>query len=86
MCRKQSTAKRLVNDMSTMKITTEVVIPEDATWIAQDSDGAWYWYEVKPYIVTGDSWWRAKTGRSVEAYTANPPKDFTQELYEIVWE
>lgn len=24
--------------------------PEWANWLAMDSDGAWYWYEKKPYI------------------------------------
>lgn len=53
-------------------------VPDEARWLAQDSSGAWYWYT--PPHNTGMTWcsdyeWIVKT---------KPPKDWTQELYELV--
>ena len=31
--------------------------PDWAQWLARDADGEWCWYEARPKIQTGDTYW-----------------------------
>lgn len=51
-------------------------------WIAQDSIGEWFEYELEPVSYNHNFWWRQDYSRWRYLYKSKPPKDYTQELYE----
>lgn len=55
--------------------------PEWATWMAQDKDGYWLWYEFKPYK-GNEEWFKNKnnSGRVSIAYPSFEGWDNTLEM------
>lgn len=49
-----------------MKI--DLYVPEWANWMVKDSDGWWYFYERKPYILAYVESWYADYGKVSIAY------------------
>jgi len=49
-------------------IACEVVVPEWATWIAQDTLGDWYAYEFVPVWNKDDGLWDSPDGRDTKLY------------------
>lgn len=64
-----------------MKMSFDVDIPDWVKWIAQDSDGEWYGYSIKP-SPSDDGW--GIHGQMIQLAHGPEPKDFTKELYEII--
>jgi hypothetical protein len=70
---------------------TKVDIPSWVTYIAQDADGEWYGYRMKP-VIDNDMWLAiGKAAASLAliqiALICGPaPADFTEELYQIDFE
>ncbi len=58
----------------------DVEIPDWVNWIAQDADGMWYGYAVPP-IKRDDDW---DSVSMVDLARGPIPKDWTQELYEVI--
>lgn len=70
----------------------DVEIPKWAKYVSQDEDGLWYvwshipilnengvcWIEDFPNVINFDSCFD-------ELAQGIPPKDYTQELYEVIW-
>lgn len=70
-----------------------VKIPTWARWLAQDATGRWDVYSRKPEIDTECGLWGGDFS-SLEHHPkryatvlidGTPPKDFTQELYQLYW-
>ena len=69
--------------MNKLKMEIELDIPDEASWLAQDKDGAWYAYEYEPYRElnlwkSDDQYWHVGSSAS--------PTNWEDELYELVWE
>ncbi len=66
-----------------------IKLPVKARWVAQDRDGAWWWYARKPVISVGHAHWRpsSKDARIDDTHgllgKGISPADFTQTLYKI---
>lgn len=41
--------------------------PEWAQWLARDSNGLWYWYEMEPYVVDDLETWDNQAGLFLQA-------------------
>jgi len=67
----------------------EYPLPEnwDNYWLAQDKNGDWFLFSNKPEVYIGyNCIWHAKATRKSRVHflcRETPPKDFTQELYEL---
>lgn len=46
--------------------------PDWANWVAQDEDGEWFWFEVKPKLASDNLW--ETFHRTLEAGFGRPPK------------
>ena len=53
-------------------------------WLAQDKEGDWWQYENEPRKVTTLKIW-IPTGKYERVCITKPPKDWTQELWEVTW-
>ncbi len=60
----------------------EVDIPDWVSWIAQDAGGVWYGYAGKPQKYPDGIW--DNRGQLIELAHGAKPKDWTQELYEVI--
>ncbi len=68
-----------------MYMMVDIDVPDWANWMAQDNDGEFVFYEEEPHQMS-DRWlndW-ASDSRVLPAYYGPKPKDWTQELYQIV--
>ena len=76
--------------MRFMIFEKEVEVPDWAKWVAQDKDGEWYWYATRPEPSKRYGFWYCpdSEGPCLEdprpAFTGNPNKKWTSELYEVV--
>lgn len=61
----------------------DVVVPKWARYMAQDSDGEWYWYQHKPRLNSGEKVWLPQGGESQQAYIG-VLEDYKNSLHEIV--
>lgn len=61
----------------------DIEIPYWANWLAQDEDGNWYAYEKKPRESPSNVWLPVNGLEEIVA-KSTPPKDWTQELWEII--
>lgn len=72
--------KKLIQAIATIALE---VFP-DAKWIAQDGDGRWYAYDVKPTNESGHEWLEtSQTGDIVFVIELMEPYDSKEKLYEI---
>ena len=64
----------------------DIELDDWVKYLAQDSNGAWFGYQCKPMPnPQGGGYWRAKGMQRLYARCA-APKDYTQELWEVVRE
>jgi hypothetical protein len=70
---------RKVNDM-----LFNIPIDEDCKWIAQDKDGDWCGYDTKPKPILAYAHWNNMDGYCMRLCKGYPPKDWKQELYEVI--
>ena len=63
----------------------DIDLPEWAKYVAQDRDGSWYCYSGKPTLTVRGTW--MDDGGRYDAVTryGKRPKDFTKELYKVIW-
>lgn len=54
--------------------------PQGWDWAAQDEDGRWFWYRVRPAASIGGGVWRAPSRAQVLAYAAEPNPDWYETL------
>ena len=71
--------KRLIQAIAIIALE---VFP-DAKWIAQDGDGRWYAYEVKP-VYENDAWYEpSQTGDILFVIALAEPEDGAERIYLI---
>lgn len=56
--------------------------PSNWTWAAQDEDGRWFWYGVKPQLGIGGGVWRAPSKMQVFACEGEPNPEWHATLRE----
>ncbi|RTZ44604.1 hypothetical protein EKL30_08555 [Candidimonas sp. SYP-B2681] len=56
--------------------------PEGWNWLAQDEDGRWFWYGVKPVLGIGGGVWRAPSRAQCLAGHGPPNPDWHASLQE----
>ncbi|WP_353152616.1 hypothetical protein [Pollutimonas bauzanensis] len=56
--------------------------PHDWNWAAQDEDGRWFWYGVKPILGIGGGIWRAPSRAQAYAFQASPNPLWYESLQE----
>ena len=67
-----------------MKFTTDVELPEWTRWIAQDLDGVWFAYAIKP--TSRSDYWMTDNGGLASIFLTTPGnKDWEDTLYEVTW-
>ena len=72
--------KRLIQAIAVIALE---VFPE-AQWIAQDGDGRWYAYDVKPTNEAGHEWLEtSQTGDIIFVIELDQPEDCKEQLYSI---
>lgn len=72
--------KKLIQAIATFALS---VFP-DAKWIAQDGDGRWYAYDVKPTNESGHEWLEtSETGDIIFIIELAQPNASANELYSI---
>jgi len=54
--------------------------PEGWDWLAQDEDGKWYWYRVRPQPGIGGGVWRAHSSAQAFAGQGSPNIDWIDSL------
>jgi len=69
-----------------MTMSFDVVIPDEATYVAQDRNGAWCAYSHEPDNKTGTQGWDiSDTSHDYwDLCFSEPPKDWAQEIYRII--
>lgn len=68
--------------MRTMQV--EIKFPNWVKFMATDNDGWVYGYSHEPKKYYSMSLWRTEKGKEIFLYHIAPPKDWTQELYEVL--
>ena len=68
-----------------MQMKFDIEIPEWANWIAQDGDGQWNAFDIKPIAMGGPIYglWYGEKFKIIALCLE--PEDWTQELYQVVW-
>jgi len=56
--------------------------PPDWNWAAQDEDGRWFWYSVKPQLGIGGGVWRAPSRAQQYAVQQAPNPFWYESLHE----
>lgn len=56
--------------------------PADWHWLAQDEDGRWFWYGVKPVPSIGGGVWRAPSRAQLLAGKSEPNAEWLHTLME----
>ncbi|GAB2905006.1 hypothetical protein LSG25_05750 [Paralcaligenes sp. KSB-10] len=54
--------------------------PHGWNWVAQDEDGRWFWYGVKPLPSIGGGVWRAPSRAQALAWVGQPNPDWIDSL------
>lgn len=54
--------------------------PEGWDWLAQDEDGRWFWYGVRPQPSLGGGVWRAPSKAQRLALQGTPNPDWAESL------
>ncbi len=56
--------------------------PSWAKWIAQEQDGKWWWFSVRPTAFTSGNWVIEGVGTAEMAYVSPPSHNWTDTLRE----
>ena len=62
------------------------VLPDEAVYVAQDGNGAWWWYTLEPRLYERLQQWACDDDVTDYGllYLTQPPADCTQEVYRII--
>ena len=59
-----------------------ITVPDWVRWIAQDSTGAWWGYQVEP-LQNHQGWYENEVGKIVRLFDSDPNLDWTLTLKKI---
>jgi len=66
------------------KYLSGIDVPNWVRWIAQDGDGIWWMYSLKPKIKgdrLSERWYPQQHGDWLPMHEGKPPKNWEEELY-----